>query len=422
MLRAHNPNLHVSPFQVLSCVDYGDVYIVPGYIERSYEAMGATLKPLISAGVVPLLLGGDHSCTLGHLRSLIGHTPVAVIDFDAHTDAWDSFFGEKYNHGTWVRRALEEGLIDAAHSIEVGLRGPVHGPDDWTCLKTELGLDYLTTEEVLAIGPTAVADHIRQRLAGRPAFLTFDIDVVDPAYAPGTGTPEAGGLSGHDALSIVRSLTGIRFVGFDIMEVIPGYDPGGITATLAANLGYEMLSLVAVERSGTSPTIGATGYGIPVPYEAPGGRVFPALIHGWQAAAFSQVHLLRIGRVSGWKLGSRSYGQEGLTAQRWAALARTVDELGLHSLWRSDHFVSDMGPPDPPCLETWTSLTALAFLTNRIQFGTLVSPMTFRHPALLARMATAVHNFSAGLVDPRGRRRMERGGAQDIWHPLPPDQ
>lgn len=261
MLRAHNPNLHVSPFQVLSCVDYGDVYIVPGYIERSYEAMGATLKPLISAGVVPLLLGGDHSCTLGHLRSLIGHTPVAVIDFDAHTDAWDSFFGEKYNHGTWVRRALEEGLIDAAHSIEVGLRGPVHGPDDWTCLKTELGLDYLTTEEVLAIGPTAVADHIRQRLAGRPAFLTFDIDVVNPAYAPGTGTPEAGGLSGHDALSIVRSLTGIRFVGFDIMEVIPGYDPGGITATLAANLGYEMLSLVAVERSGTSPTIGATGYG-----------------------------------------------------------------------------------------------------------------------------------------------------------------
>jgi agmatinase len=250
MLRAHNPSLRVSPFEVLSCVDYGDVYIVPGDIERSYEAITATLHPLVSAGVVPLLLGGDHSCTLGHLRSLAGHTPVAVVDFDAHTDAWDSFFGLKYNHGTWVRRALEEGLIDAGHSIEVGLRGPVHGPDDWTVLRTELGLDYLTTEEVLAIGPAATAQRIKERLGGRPAFLTFDIDVVDPAFAPGTGTPEAGGLTSHDALSVLRGLAGTRFVGFDIMEVIPGFDPGGVTATLAANLGYEMLSLAAVERSG----------------------------------------------------------------------------------------------------------------------------------------------------------------------------
>jgi agmatinase len=250
MLRAHNPSLRVSPFEILSCVDYGDVFIVPGEIERSYAAITATLQPLISAGIVPLLLGGDHSCTLGHLRSLAGHTPVAIVDFDAHTDAWDSFFGLKYNHGTWVRRGLEEGLIDAAHSIEVGLRGPVHGPDDWTSLKTELGLDYLTTEEVLAIGATATAERIRRRLDGRPAFLTFDIDVVDPAYAPGTGTPEAGGLTSHDALSVLRGLAGVRFVGFDIMEVIPAYDSGGVTATLAANLGYEMLSLAAVSRSG----------------------------------------------------------------------------------------------------------------------------------------------------------------------------
>ncbi len=252
MLRAHNPALRVSPFEVLSCVDYGDVHIVPGDIERSYAAITTTVQALVSAGVVPLLLGGDHSCTLGHLRSLAGHTPVAVVDFDAHTDAWDSFFGLKYNHGTWVRRAIEERLIDADHSIEVGLRGPVHAPDDWTMLRTELGLDYLTTEEVLTIGPAATAQRITQRLDGRPAFLTFDIDVVDPAFAPGTGTPEAGGLTGHDALSVLRGLAGVRFVGFDIMEVIPGFDPGGVTATLAANLGYEMLSLVAVERSGTA--------------------------------------------------------------------------------------------------------------------------------------------------------------------------
>jgi arginase family enzyme len=124
---------------------------------------------------------------------------VAVIDFDSHTDAWDSYFGEKYNHGTWMRRAIEEGLVDVDHSIEIGLRGSIYKPDDWTGLRDELGLDYLTTEDVFAIGPEAVAERVRARVAGRPAFISFDIDMVDPAYAPGTGTPEAGGPSARDA-------------------------------------------------------------------------------------------------------------------------------------------------------------------------------------------------------------------------------
>lgn len=249
MLRPYNPNLEVAPFEHLSCVDYGDVAIVPGYIERSYAAIEAAVAPIVEAGVIPLLIGGDHACTLPHLRATRSRGPVAVIDFDAHTDAWDSYFGERYNHGTWMRRAIEEGLVDVAHSIEVGLRGPIYAAQDWTGLRSELRLDYLTTEDVLRIDPAATAAAIRKRVGDRPAFISFDIDVVDPAFAPGTGTPEPGGLSSHDALAIVRGLTGIDFVGFDVVEVIPAYDPAGQTATLAANLAYEMLSLAALRRS-----------------------------------------------------------------------------------------------------------------------------------------------------------------------------
>ncbi len=251
MLRPYNANLDVKPFDILSCVDFGDVAIVPGYTERSYQAIEAAIAPMVEAGVVPLLIGGDHACTLPHLRAMRSQGPVAVIDFDSHTDAWDSYFGEKYNHGTWMRRAIEEGLVDVSRSIEVGLRGSLYDSTDWIGLRAELGLEYLTTEDVFRLGPAEVAERIRQRAGTGPAFITFDIDVVDPAYAPGTGTPEAGGPSAHDMLAVVRALTGIDFVGFDVVEVIPAYDPAGQTATLAANLAYEMLSLVALRRRAT---------------------------------------------------------------------------------------------------------------------------------------------------------------------------
>jgi agmatinase len=248
MLRPYNANLDVKPFDILSCVDFGDVSIVPGYTERSYEAIEHAVAPIVEAGVVPLLIGGDHACTLPHLRATRSRGPVAVIDFDSHTDAWVSYFGEKYNHGTWMRRAIEEGLVDTAHSIEIGLRGPIYEREDWTGLRTELGLEYLTTEDVLARGPAGTAAAILDRVGDRPAFVSFDIDVVDPAFAPGTGTPEPGGLSAHDALAIVRALRGVRLVGADVVEVIPAYDPAGQTAFLAANLAYELLSLIALER------------------------------------------------------------------------------------------------------------------------------------------------------------------------------
>ena len=250
LIRGYNSNLDIHPFEVLSCIDYGDVSIVPGYIERSYDIIEQELAPLVAGRVIPVLLGGDHSCTLPHLRAMRGHGPIAVIDFDSHTDAWTSFFGERYNHGTWMRRAIEEGLVDVDHPIEVGLRGSIYAAEDWSVVRSELGLEYLTTDDVIRQGAERTAEQIRARVGDRPAFISFDIDVVDPAHAPGTGTPEAGGLSSYLALEIVRRLAGLDFVGFDVVEVIPSYDAGEATALLAATLAFDMISLVALRRSG----------------------------------------------------------------------------------------------------------------------------------------------------------------------------
>jgi agmatinase len=260
LIRGHNPVLKVHPFRVLSCVDYGDVAIVPGYIERSYGIIERDVTPVVEAGVVPLLLGGDHSVTLPHLRATRSVGPLAVVMFDSHTDAWDSFFGEKYNHGTWMRRAVEEGLVDAGRSIEVGLRGSVYAPEDWEVVESELGLAYLPAHELLDSGVDAAIERIRERVGDRPAFISFDIDVVDPAFAPGTGTPEAGGPSSYQVLKILRGLRGIDFVGFDVVEVIPAYDPAGQTATLAAHIAFEMISLVALRRLETAEPPGTLGH------------------------------------------------------------------------------------------------------------------------------------------------------------------
>jgi agmatinase len=188
MLRPYNANLDVKPFDVLSCVDFGDVSIVPGFTERSYDKIESAVTPIVEAGVIPILVGGDHACTLPHLRATRSRGPVAVIDFDSHTDAWDSYFGEKYNHGTWMRRAIEEGLVDVTRSIEVGLRGSLYERGDWDGLRTELGLEFLTTEDVFRLGPEAVAAMIRERVGSGPAFISIDRPM---RRAPGHRRPAA---------------------------------------------------------------------------------------------------------------------------------------------------------------------------------------------------------------------------------------
>jgi agmatinase len=175
------------------------------------------------------------------------HGPLALVQLDSHHDLWDAYFGQKLFHGSVVRRALEEGLVDPARSIQAGLRGSLTEADD-ARLPEAFGIDALTYEELAALGPAGFSERVRERVGTGPCFLSFDVDFVDPAFAPGTGTPEVGGPSSREALTYVRSLAGLDFRGFDCVEVSPPYDPAGVTAFVAANACFEMLSLLALRR------------------------------------------------------------------------------------------------------------------------------------------------------------------------------
>lgn len=248
LLRPYNPVMDIDVFGVLSVTDGGDLSIVPGYIEESYERIEEGLRPILDAGIIPICLGGDHSITLAELRAVARlYGPLGLAHFDAHSDTWDEYFGRKYNHGTTFRRAIEEGLLDPARCIQVGMRGPVYAANDYDVAR-DLGLALMPNGEMRQHSMSDVAKIVRERIGSGPTFLTFDVDFVDPAYAPGTGTPEVGGVTSWEALQLIRGLRGANFVAFDIVEVLPAYDPTQITALLAANIAYEMLTLVAAMR------------------------------------------------------------------------------------------------------------------------------------------------------------------------------
>jgi agmatinase len=246
LLRPYNPAQDVDVTS-LSIVDYGDVPVSPGDTERTYAQVEEALAPLVAAGVFPLALGGDHAITLAELRALAKkHGPLALVQLDSHGDVWESYFGQKYFHGTTFKRALEEGLLDPHTSVQAGMRGSLYGPADIDDAR-KMGFTVLTTDELRALGPAAYGDLVRERAGDRPLFVTFDVDFLDPAFAPGTGTPEAGGFSTADALAFVRNLRGVNLVGADVVEVSPPYDsPGAVTALAAATVAYELLSLRAL--------------------------------------------------------------------------------------------------------------------------------------------------------------------------------
>jgi agmatinase len=248
LLRNYNPLLGVNVVEKLSLVDYGDVPTVPGSTVESLERSAAGLEEIARAGVTTLCLGGDHTVLLAELRALAAvHGPLALVQLDSHHDLWDAYFGQKLFHGSVVRRALEEGLVEPARSIQAGLRGSLTEADD-ARLPEAFGIDALTYEELAALGPAGFSERVRERVGTGPCFLSFDVDFVDPAFAPGTGTPEVGGPSSREALTYVRSLAGLDFRGFDCVEVSPPYDPAGVTAFVAANACFEMLSLLALRR------------------------------------------------------------------------------------------------------------------------------------------------------------------------------
>jgi agmatinase len=248
MLRNYNPILRVDVVDKLSIVDYGDVPTVPGSTVDSLERSAAALGEVVSAGVTTLCLGGDHTILLAELRALAPvHGPLALIQLDSHHDLWDEYFGQKLFHGSVVRRAIEEGLIDTSRSVQAGLRGSLAAASDAE-LPQSFGIDAIQYEELAALGPAGFSQRVRDRVGEGPCFLSFDIDFVDPAFAPGTGTPEVGGPSSREALTYVRSLAGLDFRGFDCVEVSPPFDPAAVTAFVAANACFEMLSLLAFRR------------------------------------------------------------------------------------------------------------------------------------------------------------------------------
>jgi agmatinase len=246
LIRPYNPVQRVQVFGALSVVDHGDAPTAPGYIEETLKRIEQYVAPIAAAGVVPLGMGGDHSVTLAELRAVASvHGPLGIVQLDAHSDLWDRYNGLPYSHGTVFRRAIEEGIVDPARVTQAGMRGSLYGEDD-EAMPGTLGVEMIPWAELVELPPEAFAARVRARVGDGPVFCTLDVDFVDPAFCPGTGTPEVAGPTTHQAMGYLRALRGVAFVAFDVVEVAPSYDgPGQVTALFAANALFEMLSLVA---------------------------------------------------------------------------------------------------------------------------------------------------------------------------------
>jgi agmatinase len=246
LIRPYSYFQKVSPFETLTVVDAGDVDAPPVGIEKAYEAIEAGVRRILDAGAIPMIAGGDHSISLPILRAVSGkHGPVSLVQFDSHIDTWGDYFGGKYFHGSPFRRAIEEALLAPGRYVQVGIRGPMYGEEEDFAFQNAHGVETLDIVQVRRDGIPATIERIRRRVSG-PVYVTFDIDAVDPAFAPGTGTPEVGGLTSYEAQELVRGLAGLDLVGCDVVEVAPPFDgPGHITSLLAANLLFELLCVIA---------------------------------------------------------------------------------------------------------------------------------------------------------------------------------
>ena len=242
IIRPYHPVLDLSPFDRLRVADYGDLSVNPISIEDTFQRITKGLAPVLQAETVPMCVGGDHSILLPILRAIHAvHGPVGLIQLDAHSDTWDQYWGMKYSHGTPVRRAIEEGLLAEPNILQIGLRGQLYNANDLDFAR-EHKIVMVTAEEFHQHGLALIREQLKL-FKGVKTYLSLDIDVVDPAFAPGTGTPQVGGLSSVQILSLVRSLRGLDFVGSDLVEVSPQFDSADITSLLAANLLFEQLCL-----------------------------------------------------------------------------------------------------------------------------------------------------------------------------------
>jgi guanidinopropionase len=249
MIRAQNGITRVRPFEAANCADLGDVGPNPGDLMDSLKRMETFYARVKEKGIIPLTAGGDHLCTLPILRALAKDAPLGMIHFDSHTDLFHSYFGgTMYTHGTPFRRAMEEGLLDPHRVTMIGIRGSAYDFEDRDFAKA-VGIRVIPIEEVFTRGVDEVMAEARERAGTRDTYVSYDIDFVDPTYAPGTGTPEVGGPTSWQALQVARGLRGVKVVGADLVEVSPPFDPTGGTAFLGVSLMFEMLCVIA-ERLG----------------------------------------------------------------------------------------------------------------------------------------------------------------------------
>lgn len=235
----------LSPFDLARVADCGDVPTNPLDLDDSLKRITSFYSRVRAAGAVPLTAGGDHLISLPILRGLAADGPLGMIHFDAHTDTYDSFFGtSRYNHGTPFRRAIEEGLLDPTRVVQIGLRGAISAAGNYDFAR-EQGIRLIFIEEIEERGVAEIMDEARAIVGARPIYVSFDIDVIDPSFAPGTGTPEIGGVTTREALALVRQLRGLNIAGADLVEVSPPFDQGGITALCGATMMFELLCVIA---------------------------------------------------------------------------------------------------------------------------------------------------------------------------------
>ena len=245
MVRKMHQTMHIVPYDIANVADLGDCPVNPANVDDALKRVGGYFETLVDKGIRPLSAGGDHLCSLPILRAVGKKKPVGMIHFDAHTDLYDSYFGGfKYTHGTPFKRAIEEGVLDPKRTVQIGLRGSMYDLDDFA-FGEKMGVRLIRIEEAMEKGPAAIMAEARKIVGNGETYVSFDIDMLDPVYAPGTGTPEIGGFPTFPAQQLLRGLRGLNIVGADVVEVSPPFDPSGLTAYAGATMMFEILCSMA---------------------------------------------------------------------------------------------------------------------------------------------------------------------------------
>ena len=253
MVRRMHQTSHIVPYDLANVADLGDCPVNPASVDDALARVETYFKALVKKGLRPLAAGGDHLCSLPILRAVGENRPVGMIHFDAHTDLYDSYFGGfKYTHGTPFRRAIEEGVLDPKRTIQIGLRGSMYDLDDFA-YGEKMGVRLMRIEEARELGPARVMEIARKVVGDQPAYVSFDIDMLDPVYAPGTGTPEIGGFTTFEAQQLLRGLRGLNIIGADVVEVSPPFDASGLTAYAGVTMMFEILCTMAEDIARRRP-------------------------------------------------------------------------------------------------------------------------------------------------------------------------